>query len=524
MMATLPMQVNNLGDLLAAIDALPDKITRATADSTEVGVAKHMVSLFLAYPGVSRDGRDYIQAAIAAGASAILFESGDGKFEWDVRSLIPGIAVVGLKQYASAIGAHVYRHPSTSMWMVGVTGTNGKTSVAQWCAHAFADAGRVAAVMGTIGNGLVSKPTAQKIQPLSQSVNTTADAVVIQQTLREFADSGATTCAMEVSSHGLDQGRVSDVKFDITVFTNLTRDHLDYHKSMDAYGEAKAQLFNQRGLKTAVVNVDDVFGREVANRTERRGVELIRYAVNGGAKFANLTAHNIAVSSAGLSFSVRWSGSSQVDEALVETEILGAFNASNLVAVIGVLMASGYSLVNAAALVSNLKPVRGRMETVRAEADSVNKPLVVVDYAHTPDALEKVLSTISAVVPDKGRLISVFGCGGDRDVGKRALMGAVSAKYADLTIVTSDNPRTEDAARIIENITEGVANAPHRILADRRAAIITALTVATVDDIVVIAGKGHEDYQLIGHTKFHFSDVEIATEALASWSAVKERA
>ncbi len=519
MMTTLPMQVDNLRDLLAAIDALPVKITHVTAASSEVSVTNNVGSLFLAYPGVARDGRDYIQAAITQGASAILFESGDSKYEWDTRSPVPSIAVNSLKQFASAIGAHVYQHPSNTMWMVGVTGTNGKTSVAQWCAHAVAASGRVAAVMGTIGNGLVG----ETITPLKEASNTTADALVIQEMLREFADKGATTCAMEVSSHGLDQSRVSDVKFDIAVFTNLTRDHLDYHKSMDVYGEAKAQLFTQRGLKTAVVNVDDVFGREIANRTTRRGVDVIRFAANGGAKFANLIAHNIAVSSAGLSFAVRWLGVSQVEEALVETEILGAFNASNLLAVIGVLMASGYSLANAAAIVSNLKPVRGRMETVRAEKNNVNKPLVVVDYAHTPDALEKVLSSISAVVPDKGRLICVFGCGGDRDVGKRPLMGAISAKYADFTIVTSDNPRTEDAARILEDIAVGVADAPHRIVIDRRAAIIAALSLATVDDIVVIAGKGHEDYQIIGNAKHHFSDVEVATVALASWSAIKAR-
>ena len=519
-MSTLPMQVDNLRDLLAAIDALPVKISHVTAASMDVMVSNHVGSLFLAYPGAKRDGRDYIQAAVSQGAAAVLFESGDAKFEWHPDIAVPGIAVDGLKQYASAIGAHVYQHPSKAMWMVGVTGTNGKTSVAQWCAHAFADAGRAAAVMGTIGNGLVGKLS------LKESNNTTADALVMQQILRQFADSGVNACAMEVSSHGLDQGRVNDVKFDVAVFTNLTRDHLDYHKSMAEYGEAKAQLFMHRDVKTSVVNVDDMFGREIASRVERRGVESIRFATNGGAKYANLIATNIAVTSAGLSFQVRWQGgvkATHIDEALVETEILGAFNASNLLAVIGVLIASGYTLHKAAALVSQLKPVRGRMQTVRAEKNNVNKPLVVVDYAHTPDALEKVLSTISAVVPDKGRLICVFGCGGDRDVGKRPLMGAISAKYADLSFVTSDNPRTEDTKRIIDDIAIGVGDAPHRYLIDRRAAIIEAIAFASVDDVVVIAGKGHEDEQIIGHTKLHFSDVEVATEALANWSVVKVR-
>jgi UDP-N-acetylmuramoyl-L-alanyl-D-glutamate--2,6-diaminopimelate ligase len=520
MMATRPMQVDNLRELLAAIDALPVKITHVTAASMDVMLTNHVGSLFLAYPGAQRDGRDYIQAAVDQGAAAVLFESGVGNFEWNADLAVPGIAVDGLKQYASAIGAHIYQHPSKTMWMVGVTGTNGKTSVAQWCSHAFAAAGRVAAVMGTIGNGLVGKLS---VKDVKESSNTTADALVMQQTLRQFADSGVNTCAMEVSSHGLDQGRVSDVKFDVAVFTNLTRDHLDYHKSMAAYGEAKAQLFMHRDVKTAVVNVDDVFGREIASRIERRGVESIRFATNGGAKYANLIATNIAVTSAGLSFQVRWLGgatATHTDEAFVETEILGAFNASNLLAVIGVLIASGYSLQKSAALVSQLKPVRGRMQTVRAAKNNVNKPLVVVDYAHTPDALEKVLSTISAVVPDKGRLICVFGCGGDRDKGKRPLMGAISAKYADFSFVTSDNPRTEDAARIIDDIAVGVADAPHCLVIDRRNAIMEAIAFATVEDVVVIAGKGHEDTQIVGNTKFHFSDVEVATEALASWSMV----
>jgi UDP-N-acetylmuramoyl-L-alanyl-D-glutamate--2,6-diaminopimelate ligase len=507
MSATVSMdaltRIDNLRDLIHALDHLPTRIDAATASSRDARAG----SVFLAYPGAVRDGRGFIEEALTRGVSAVLYEAGDG-FVWNPQWKVPAVGVLGLKSFASAIGGYVYQHPANALWMVGITGTNGKTSVSQWVAQALELAGRRSAVLGTIGNGLIGQLTAAD--------NTTPDAVVLQRTLRSLVDVGAVSCAMEVSSHGLDQGRVSEVKFDIAVFTNLTRDHLDYHGTMEAYGEAKAKLFTLRGLKTAVVNVDDVFGREIASRAERRGVDVIRYASNGGARFANLVARDIAVTSSGLSFVVQGSGNLH-GQAHVETDILGAFNASNLLAVIGSLIASGLTLEHAAKIVSQLKPVAGRMQTVRAAVDSTNKPLVVVDYAHTPDALEKVLSTVAAVVPENGRLISVFGCGGDRDRGKRALMGAVSAKYADFTIITSDNPRTEAPDQILRDVEQGVGNTPHHTIADRHQAIFEALDRATVADVVVIAGKGHEDYQIIGETKHHFSDVEVALEALSVW-------
>ncbi len=522
MTAERMMMVDNLRDLLQALDALPTKIVNATASSSDARDG----SAFLAYPGATRDGRHFIGDAIANGASAVLYEADDtnGAFVWETDWQVPSIGVRGLKSFASAVGAHIYHHPGNDLWVIGVTGTNGKTSVSQWLAQALELAGRQAAVMGTIGNGMVGA--------LSESGNTTPDGLVVQQMLRRFADAGATACAMEVSSHGLDQGRVADVKFDVAVFTNLTRDHLDYHGTMENYGEAKAKLFAFRDLKVAVVNVDDAMGREIAGRVERRGIALIRYATNGGAKFANLVAQDIAVSSAGLSFKVRWLGNNtgigayaDVKEALVETDVLGAFNAGNLLAVIGALMAGGIALSTAANIVEALKPVAGRMQTVRSSdhaGHNPNKPLVVVDYAHTPDALEKALSTISAIVPDKGRLISVFGCGGDRDRGKRPQMGAISAKYADFTIVTSDNPRTENGRQILLDIESGVCTAPHSLIEDRRQAIQASLDMVNGNDVVLIAGKGHEDYQIVGNQKHHFSDVDVAREALARWKGRSE--
>jgi UDP-N-acetylmuramoyl-L-alanyl-D-glutamate--2,6-diaminopimelate ligase len=503
MIADAPMTgtaLDRIDAIRDAIDRLPARVEDVTANSREArnGFA------FLAYPGAARDGRAFIAEAIARGASAIIYEA-DG-FEWISDWKVPHLAVRGLKAHASAIAGHVYGDASAALWMTGVTGTNGKTSVSQWIAQGLERAGRKSAVLGTIGNGLVGE--------LMPADNTTPDAAVLQRLLRDFRRAGANACAMEVSSHGLDQGRTADIKYDVAVFTNLTRDHLDYHGTMEAYGEAKAKLFASRGLSAAVINVDDPFGRDLAARVSARGLPVIRYACNGGSRFADLVGTDLSISAGGLSFRVRMKRDGhEMQEARVDSQILGAFNISNLLAVIGALMASGLDLRQAAAIAGALPPVPGRMQTLR----DGSKPLVVVDYAHTPDALEKALSTVSAIVPDKGRLISVFGCGGDRDRGKRPQMGAISAKYADVSIVTSDNPRTEEPGAIIADIEAGMQGARYRAIADRHQAIYEALDEANAGDIVVIAGKGHEDYQILGTTKHHFSDVEVAAEALAAW-------
>ncbi len=484
-----------LANALASLPAPVEEITASSRDARR-GVA------FLAYPGATRDGRDFVGDAVTRGASAVLFESKN--FKWNPEWKVPHLGVPDLKAHASQIAGHVYGHPAEALWMTGVTGTNGKTSVSQWVAKGMELGGRKSAVIGTIGNGLVDH--------LEPSDNTTPDAVVLQRMLRNYLRAGATACAMEVSSHGLDQGRVADIKYDVAVFTNLTRDHLDYHGTMEAYGDAKARLFDLRGVKHAVINVDDAFGLMLAERVAARpGVELIRYSMRQNGNFANLAAKNVAVSPSGLSFDV----TGQFGVAHVDSDILGAFNVGNLLAVIGALIASGMTLSQAAEIAGRLPPVPGRMQTVR----ETNKPLVVVDYAHTPDALEKALSTVAAIVPENGRLISVFGCGGDRDRGKRPQMGAISARYADLSIITSDNPRTENPQRIISDIEAAFSkgDAPYRAIVDRQQGIYVALNEARASDIVVIAGKGHEDYQIIGETKHHFSDVEVAREALTAW-------
>jgi UDP-N-acetylmuramoyl-L-alanyl-D-glutamate--2,6-diaminopimelate ligase len=485
-----PVQLAN------ALAAMPVHLKDVTASSKEARAG----FAFLAYPGATRDGRSFIADAIARGVSAVLFDPKD--FAWQDEWRVPHLGVPDLKAHASQIAGHIHGHPAEDLWMVGVTGTNGKTSVSQWVALGLVMAGRSAGVIGTIGQG--------RAGALMPTDNTTPDAVSLQRTLRDFVREGLSSCTMEVSSHGLAQGRVADVKYDVAVFTNLTRDHLDYHGTMEAYGAAKAKLFEQRGVKHAIVNVDDPFGQELAKRLEgRAGVALIRFSTKQNGHFADLAARNIALSPAGMEFDI----AGAFGQAHVDTGILGAFNVSNLLAVIGALLASGLDLKTCASIASRLPPVPGRMQTLREHS----KPLVVVDYAHTPDALEKALSTLAAIVPEQGRLISVFGCGGDRDRGKRPQMGAISAKFADLTILTSDNPRTENAQRILEDIEQGMGGAPYRSIVGRQEAIFTALNEARRDDVVLIAGKGHEDYQIIGEEKQHFSDVEVANEALSGW-------
>jgi UDP-N-acetylmuramoyl-L-alanyl-D-glutamate--2,6-diaminopimelate ligase len=496
-----PLTLNN------ALAALPAQIDDVTANSREA----RRGAAFLAYRGATRDGRDFINDAIARGVSAVLYDPEN--FVWNTEWRVPSLAVPNLKTHASQIAGHIYGNPSDALWMMGVTGTNGKTSVAQWIAQGFDRTGKKSAVLGTIGNGLVGNGNGH----LEPSETTTPDAVALQRHLRDYLKLGATTCAMEVSSHGLDQGRVADIKYDVAVYTNLTRDHLDYHGTMDAYGEAKAKLFAQRGLKHAVINADDPFGQQLIQRLGANGpggLNLVRTSTRQNGQHADLVAEQLSVSAAGLAFEI----GGKFGRASVESDILGAFNVSNLLLVIATLVVSGVSLEDAAAIACELPPVPGRMQTVRSPDRS--KPLVVVDYAHTPDALEKALSTLAAVVPENGRLISVFGCGGNRDRGKRPLMGSISARYADLSIVTSDNPRTENPQRIIEDIEAGMKGARSRSIADRHQAIFEALNDARTGDIVVIAGKGHEDYQIVGETKLHFSDVEVAEEALAAWHGV----
>jgi UDP-N-acetylmuramoyl-L-alanyl-D-glutamate--2,6-diaminopimelate ligase len=459
-------------------------IERLSSDSRRCapGVA------FFAYPGEAADGRAHIADAIRRGAAAVLWEETD--FSWRAEWRVPNVAVRGLKGHAGALAHEFYGRPSESLWLCGVTGTNGKTSCTQWIAALLGRHGASTAVIGTLGAGF---PGA--LAPLP---NTTPDALEIHAFLKDFLARGAHGVAMEVSSHGLAQGRVNGVAFDCALFTNLSHDHLDYHGTMEKYAEAKARLFDTPGLGTAVLNLDDAVGVQLAKRLAARGVRTIGYSVSGAAGV-----DEFVVSRDGVNVESSWGN------ARTNIPQPGRFNLSNALGVLGCLVAHGVPFQRAAELLSELPPVPGRMERVG------DRPLAVIDYAHTPDALEKVLQALLPIVHQRGgKLVAVFGAGGDRDAGKRSLMGAIAARLADRVVVTSDNPRSEDPLKIIEAIRRGIRGGCE-IEADRARAIEEAIAQAKPEDVVLIAGKGHEDYQEIAGRRLPFSDAAVARAALA---------
>ena len=384
----------------------------------------------------------------------------------------------------------------SAMFMAGVTGTNGKTSVTQWFAQALSALGRKCAVIGTLGNGF---PGA-----LVPGPNTTPGAAVLKSLLPELAAAGAQACAMEVSSIGLHQKRVADVTFDVAVLTNLTRDHLDYHGTMEGYADEKRKLFAMPGLRTAVLNLDDPFGAALDEQLAGR-LRVIGYTLEGKvSRGETLAARNLSTTTTGITFTL--------DGVTVAAPLIGRFNASNLLAVIGALLAAGEELADIAGVLPGLTPPPGRMQTVGGRG----APLVVVDYAHTPDALEKALVTLDEIAQARaGKLVCVFGCGGgvSRDPGKRPIMGAIAERLAGQVILTSDNPRDEDPQAILAAIAAGMAVKPP-IEPDRARAIEQAIAAAGARDVILLAGKGHEPYQEVAGVRHPFSDLEHARAAL----------
>jgi UDP-N-acetylmuramoyl-L-alanyl-D-glutamate--2,6-diaminopimelate ligase len=390
---------------------------------------------------------------------------------------------------------------------MGVTGTNGKTSCSHWLAQACGACGARTALVGTLGTGFPGK--------LDAGLNTTPDAIVLHHSLARLLGEGAQGVAMEVTSIGLDQGRVNGVAFGAALFTNLSRDHLDYHADMEAYARAKQRLFETPTLKHAVLNLDDVQGVHLARALAGHGVNRVGYSCFAGvAARAGLEryaeAHAIDVSPTGIAFDVK----SSWGEARIESKLLGRFNVANLLGVLATMLVSGVPFERATAALAALRPVAGRMQRLGGSG----KPLVVVDYAHSPDALEKALVTLKDVArASGGRLVAVFGCGGDRDRGKRPLMGAVASRHADAIVLTSDNPRGEDPAAIMAEISTGVA-AVYEAIEDRREAIAHAIASASAGDVVLLAGKGHETTQEVAGRQLPFSDALEAERALAGWS------
>jgi UDP-N-acetylmuramoyl-L-alanyl-D-glutamate--2,6-diaminopimelate ligase len=467
--------------------------------------------VFFAYPGETADGRRHIAAAIEAGAAAVVYEARD--FEWDAALTAPHLAVADLKPQAGIIAHACLGQPDLDMFTIGVTGTNGKTSCAFWLGQAFAKLGETAAVIGTLGVGLFK---GGKEPDFNVTGYTTPDAVLLASRLSAVREAGARTLAIEVSSIGLEEQRTAGMHFDVAIFTNLTRDHLDYHGDMASYEAAKAKLFAWPELQTAVVNLDDAAGQRLVAqlRAKRSSVALIGYTLRDEAAqpdidgVAVLRASNTRSRPAGTEFQLTAPQGSQ----LVKTRLVGHFNISNALAVLGALLAKGIELKNAVEAIEALVPAPGRMQQVGGQ----DAPLVVIDYAHTPDALEKTLHALRQVAEERGgQLWCVFGCGGDRDPGKRPQMGAI-AQAADHVVVTSDNPRSEEPGAIIEQILAGMDGASAQAIEDRATAILAAVKQANKQDVILLAGKGHEPYQEIKGKKLPFSDADHAALALSA--------
>ncbi|MBI4193893.1 MAG: UDP-N-acetylmuramoyl-L-alanyl-D-glutamate--2,6-diaminopimelate ligase [Betaproteobacteria bacterium] len=481
---------------------------------------------FVAYPGATSDGRDFIPQALGNGAAGVLWESRG--FAWNPAWNVPNLGVPDLRRRAGEIASHIYGQPSARLWVVGVTGTNGKTSCSQWIAQSLGRTGRKCAVIGTLGSGF---PGA-----LEATGNTTPDAVWLQASLMSFLRCGARAACMEVSSHGLEQHRLSGVKFDVALFTNISRDHLDYHGTMRRYRAAKARLFGWPSLKYAVLNLDDGFGVELASRAG--GARVVGYGFardriprRNADRMLSVQGRNLRVHTGGISFDVTtpWGAAS------LSSRLIGGFNAANLLGSLATLLASDVSLEESIRALQRVKAVPGRTERYGGGS----RPLVIIDYAHTPDALEKILIALRELLPasrlegpssrvqtkrslrsnsEPGtrnpELICVFGCGGERDRGKRPLMGSIAAALADHVVITSDNPRSEDPQAIIRDIARGVRGAHATIEPDRSRAIRLAIGMAHRGDVVLVAGKGHERYQEVRGVRYPFSDATAVTAAL----------
>jgi len=463
-------------------------------DSRRVGAGDG----FIAWPGAARDARQYVPGVLVQGGAACLVERQGAEVYGFADERIA--AYTGLKAASGPIAAAYYEQPSQQLEVLAVTGTNGKTSTSWWLAQALGALQPAVAcgLIGTLGVGRVPAPGSADAGAIVSTGLTTPDPVLLQQTLRRFVDEGLTACAIEASSIGITERRLDGTRIRTAIFTNFTQDHLDYHGSMEAYWLAKAELFDWPGLRAAVINLDDPKGVELAARLAGRELDVWTVSLQHAAG-ARLVAQDIRMGSQGVHFSV-CEGAERVD---LETQTLGDYNVSNLLGVIATLRTLGVSLARAVDACRVLHPVPGRME-FQGGADL---PLAVVDYAHTPDALAQVLRALRPLAAQRGgQLWCVFGCGGDRDPHKRPLMGA-AARHADRVVLTNDNPRSESPEAIVGQIRPGLAGqGAVDIVLDRAQAITGALRQAAANDVVLVAGKGHEDYQETAGVRLPFSD------------------
>ena len=458
--------------------------------------------IFIACPGKKGDGREFIAAAIAKGAVAVLMHT-DSAEDWTSASFdVPCFVVLNLQGRLGALADLWYASPSASLTVVAVTGTNGKTSCVDWLSQALRNDGLKVGVIGTLG---VTYPDGR----LVPGQLTTPDVISVHRTLAMLREAGATYVAMEASSIGIDQGRLDGVQFHAAGFTNLSRDHLDYHVSMQAYELAKSKLFAWPSLRHAVLNLDDPVGVRLSQQLT---CQTLTYSISKQEDSATLTASALQTTSVGVEFLLKSQG--EIEQ--VQSHALGHHNVSNLLCVAGLLQALGWSLPKIAQAITRLAPVDGRLERVSSVLSDVPVPVVVVDYAHTPDALERVLRTLRPLAQaSQGKLWCVFGCGGNRDAGKRSIMGAVAQRLADRVIVTSDNPRQEDPVVIISEIIAGISGDAHnvQITQDRAQAILETVFAAETNDVILIAGKGHETYQEVQGVRHHFDDRHWAQAA-----------
>jgi len=488
-----------LGELVAGWAAVPPELM--VSDLTLDSRAATPGSLFLAARGHSHHGLAFAPEAVARGAHAVLYEPGAPTTELPAEVFLAPVAELTAR--AGLIADRFFGAPSQRITVAGITGTNGKTTCAWLLAQALQRRGRQCGYMGTLGVGLPPKVT-----PMP---HTTPDAVTVHRQLAALAAAGAECVSMEVSSHALDQARVNGVRFHTAAFTNLTRDHLDYHGTMEHYGAAKARLFAWPGLTCRVINFDDPFGAVLARAASPARLILTMRAARGsgalpsGAEFVRAT--RVQAESTGLTIEVE----SSWGAVELSVRLMGEFNVENALTVLAVLLAWDIPLRDAARALGKVRAARGRMEMFGGRGRS---PLAIVDYAHTPDALANALR--AARLHCRGQLRVVFGCGGDRDAGKRPLMGRIAAQLADDLVLTDDNPRGEDPQRIVADIVAGIGNeAPLTIEHDRALAIRLALQRSAPDDVVLIAGKGHEDYQITAHERRAFRDQSVVADELA---------
>ncbi|TCP95003.1 UDP-N-acetylmuramoylalanyl-D-glutamate--2,6-diaminopimelate ligase [Cricetibacter osteomyelitidis] len=469
-------------------------LTNMTLDSRAVTQG----CLFIAVKGHSVDGRRFIPQAIESGAAAVVAEADSAQEHLTVeyQNNVPVIRFFQLNEQLSELAGQFYHEPSNKLTLIGVTGTNGKTTISQLLAQWVQLLGQKAAVMGTIGNGLYGQ--------IKEAANTTGSAIEIQSSLADFVRQGADLAAIEVSSHGLVQHRVEALNFAAAIFTNLSHDHLDYHKTMENYTAAKKRLFGELHTKHKIINADDEIGRAwLAEFSDAVAVSCDSNFVPNNKNWLKVTALSFGSKGAVIQFDSVWG------KGELQSPLIGAFNVSNLLLVMATLLSLGYDLTKLIETAPHLQGVCGRMEMFTA----LHKPTVIVDYAHTPDALEKAIE--AARLHCDGKLWCVFGCGGDRDNSKRPIMGEIAEKMADVVVITDDNPRTEQPEAIIADILTGLQQ-PEKahVIHGREKALQFALQSAVRNDVILVAGKGHEDYQIIGTVKYHFSDREIITELL----------